>query len=65
MHLWQIVAASTPDAQAPLFCLTSNVPIEVVIRQVPIWAIEHPEELKHSAIEFLLSMLKSRYPCGK
>jgi hypothetical protein len=63
--MWQVIAAKTPDAQAPLFCLTSTATNEVVIRQVPIWAIEHPEDSKAAAIEFLLSMLKSNYPCGK
>jgi hypothetical protein len=61
--IWQIVAAKTPGAQAPLFCFADKVTTEDVIREIPIWAIEHPEERKNSAVELLLSMLKSRYPC--
>jgi hypothetical protein len=63
--LWQVVAAKTPNAQAPLFCLSSKVTIEVVIRLIPIWALEHPEDIKETSAGFLLSMLVSRYPCSK
>jgi hypothetical protein len=63
--MWQLVASKSPDAQVPMFCLPSKLTDEVIIRQVPIWAIEHPEDANDTALEFLLVMLKARYPCGK
>jgi hypothetical protein len=63
--MWQLVAGKSHDGQAPLFCLSNKVTIEVIVRNVPIWAIEHPEDRKEIAIGFLLSMLVGRYPCSK
>lgn len=63
--MWQLVASKSPDGQAPMFCLPARVTNEAIIRQVPIWAIEHPEDADDTAIEFLLVMLKGCYPCNK
>ena len=63
--MWQVANAKSTQAQVPMFCLNPKATNEVIIRKVPIWAIEHPEDSKGSAIEFLISMLVGTYPCSK
>jgi hypothetical protein len=63
--MWQVANEKRTDAQVPLFCLNPKATNEAIIRRIPIWAIEHPEESKEPAIEFLLSMLVGSYPCQK
>ena len=63
--MWQVVNEKSTQAQVPMFCLDSKATNEVIIRKIPIWAIEHPEDAKGSAIEFLISMLVGNYPCPK
>lgn len=61
--MWQVANEKLPQAQVPMFCLNPKVTNEVIIRRIPIWALEHPEDAKGSAIEFLMSMLVGNYPC--
>ncbi len=63
--LWQIVNEKLTGAQVPMFCLNPKGTNEIIIRKIPIWAIEHPEDAKGSAVEFLISMLVGNYPCPK
>jgi len=63
--MWQVANEKSTDSKVPLFCLNHKATNEVIIRKVPIWAIEHPEDAKGSAIEFLISMLVGNYPCSK
>ena len=63
--MWQVVNEKSTQAQVPIFCLNPKATNEVIIRKVPIWAIEHPEDAKGSAIEFLILMLIGNYPCPK
>lgn len=63
--MWQVVNEKSTQAQVPMFCLNPKATNEVIIRRIPIWAIEHPEDAKGSAIEFLISMLVANYPCPK
>lgn len=63
--LWQVVNRRSTQAQVPLFCLNAKATNEVLIRKLPIWALEHPEDAKGSAIEFLIDMLVGSYPCSK
>ena len=61
--LWQVANVKSPEATVPLFCLGAKATHEVIIRRIPIWAAEHPEDLKGSALEFMMSMLVGSYPC--
>lgn len=63
--MWQVANEKSTQAQVPMFCLNSKATNEVIIRRIPIWAIEHPEDARGSAIEFLLNMLVTNYPCPK
>lgn len=63
--MWQVANEKTTQAQVPMFCLNPKATNEVIIRKIPIWAIEYPEDTKGSAIEFLISMLVGNYPCSK
>lgn len=63
--MWQVVNGRSNQAQVPMFCLNLKATNEIIIRKIPIWAIEHPEDTKGSAIEFLISMLVVNYPCPK
>ena len=63
--MWQVVNERSTEAQVPLFCLNSRITNEVIVRKIPVWAIEHPEDAKGSAIELLLSMLVGSYRCPK
>lgn len=63
--MWQVVNERSTDSKVPLFCLNPKATNEVIIRKIPIWAIEHPEDAKGSALEFLISMLVGNYPCLK
>jgi hypothetical protein len=63
--MWQVVNEKSSQAQVPMFCLNPKATNEIIIRKIPIWAIEHPEDTKGSAIEFLISMLVGSYPCPK
>lgn len=63
--MWQVVNEKSTQAQVPLFCLSAKSTNEIIIRRIPIWAIEHPEDAKGSAIEFLIVMLVGNYPCPK
>ena len=63
--LWQVANHQSAEAQVPMFCLDPKTTNEVILRKIPIWAIEHPEDVKGSAIEFFISMLVGNYPCPK
>jgi len=63
--MWQVANEKSTEARVPMFCLTPKATNEVIVRKIPIWAIEHPEDTKGSALEFLLSMLVGNYPCSK
>jgi hypothetical protein len=63
--MWQVANEKLPQAQVPMFCLNPKVTNEVIVRTIPIWALEHSEDEKGSAIEFLMSMLVGTYPCRK
>lgn len=63
--MWQIANEKSTLAQVPMFCLNPKATNEVIIRRIPIWAIEHPEDTRGTAIEFLISMLVGNYPCPK
>ena len=63
--MWKVVNQQSRQAQVPMFRLNLKATNEVIIRKIPIWAIEHPEDTKGSAIEFLISMLVGYYSCPK
>ena len=62
--MWQLVDGDIPQAKVPRFCLKPTLTIEVIIRKIPIWAIEHPQAKKGAALELLLDMLIANYPCS-
>ncbi len=63
--MWQVANEKSAQAQVPMFCLIPKATNEVIIRRIQIWATEHPEDGKGSALEFLISMLVGSYPCPK
>ena len=63
--MWRVANEKSTQARVPMFCLNLKATNEIIIRKIPIWAIEHAEDTKGAAIEFLMAMLVGDYPCGK